>query len=58
MKNKELIKELQRFDPEKEVMIKQGEDYDYMRSEIVRTEEVVDWESLDIEPFEAIVIEY
>jgi len=36
MKVKELIKELQKQDPEKEVMIQQGEEFDYMSIQTVK----------------------
>lgn len=56
MKVKELIEKLQEFDPEKEVFIEQGEDYNYMKSQVVREME------LSIDDFEkdvtVIVIEY
>ena len=40
MKVKELVEKLKQQDPEKEVMIQQGEEYDYMRVESVREKEV------------------
>lgn len=56
MKAKELIEKLQAFDPEKEVFIEQGEDYNYMKAQAVRELE------LSTEDFEeevtAIVIDY
>jgi len=40
MKVKELIEELSKQDPEMEVMIEQGEDYDYMLAYFVRVKEI------------------
>jgi hypothetical protein len=60
MKVKDLIEELKKQDPEKEVMIQQGEEYDYMTVYTVKTKEVVGMLSNDIEDnvIEAVVIEY
>ena len=59
MKNKDLIHELQKLDPDKEVMIQQGEDYDYMAVYSVKEKEVINMESTDDdEEISAIVIEY
>ena len=60
MKNKDLIKELQKYDPEKEVLIQQGEEYDYMISHTVKEMELVNMD-LDYDGYETmnvIVIEY
>ncbi len=60
MRVKDLIKELKRQDPDKEVMIQQGEEYDYMTVYSVKTKDVVDMHSNDFEDdvIEAVVIEY
>ena len=42
MKVKELIEQLKNQDPEKEVMIQQGEEYDYMNALTVKDIEVMD----------------
>ena len=42
MKVKDLIKELQKQDPEKEVMIQQGEEFDYMKAYTVKDVELWD----------------
>jgi hypothetical protein len=42
MKVKDLIKELQKQDPEKEVMIQQGEEFDYMKAYTVKEIELWD----------------
>ena len=56
MKVKELIELLKKQNPEKEVMIQQGEDYDYMHAYFVR-EILIDMDEAD-ELIEAVVIEY
>jgi len=59
MKVKELIKELQRHDPEKEVMIQQGEEFDYMSVYSVKEKDLVDLiDVVDDGVIEAVVIEY
>lgn len=59
MKVKDLIKELEKQDPEKEVMIQQGEEYDYMKVYTVRSLEVCDSDlHEDDDVVEAVVIEY
>ena len=57
MKVKDLIIELQKQDPEKEVMIQQGEDYDYMAIYTVKELEIIDMTS-DDEEITAVVIDY
>lgn len=47
MKVKDLIAELQKQDPEKEVMIQQGEEYDYMVAYTVKAKELLDTERFD-----------
>ena len=60
MKVKELIEMLQKQDPEKEVFIQQGEEYDYMRVYSVREKELLDVDGIeeDDEVIKAVVIEY
>lgn len=59
MKVKELIAELQKQDPEKEVMIQQGEEFDYMKAYTVKVQEVIDMgENEEDEYISAVVIEY
>lgn len=59
MKVKELIELLKKHDPEKEVMIQQGEEYDYMTVHRVRAKTVYDADSITVEEtIKAIVIEY
>lgn len=64
MKVKDLIKELQKQDPEKEVMIQQGEEYDYMMAYSVKAMELCNMtdmyedDNIKDETFEAVVIEY
>ena len=58
MKVKDLIIELQQQDPEKEVMIQQGEDYDYMAIYTIRETELVDMTSDDDEEITTVVIDY
>lgn len=58
MKTKELIELLKAQDPEKEVMIQQGEDYDYMLAYTVKEIELVDSDS-DLDDTNLfVVIEY
>ena len=54
MKVKDLIKSLQKQDPEKEVMIQQGEEFDYMSVHTVK-EMYVD---VDEEMILSVVIKY
>ena len=57
MKVKELIDLLKSQDPEKEVLIQQGEDYDYMEVNSVTEKEVLmedDWD----ESHKVVVIQY
>ncbi len=56
MKAKEIIEKLQALDPEMEVFIQQGEDYDYMKSYTVKIKELFNEEEEAEET--AIVIEY
>jgi hypothetical protein len=59
MKVKELIEALQKQDPEKDVMIQQGEEYDYMKACTVRALEIWDVDSPDEDDtIPAVVIEY
>ena len=60
MKVKQLIRELLKHDLEKEVMIQQGEEYDHVDSQSVKTKEVLDVDSTNPEDdvIEVVVIEY
>jgi len=59
MKVKDLIKELQKQDPEKEVMIQQGEEADYMKAYTVKVKDLVDMNDIiDDGIIQAVVIEY
>jgi hypothetical protein len=58
MKVKELIDQLKNQDPEKEVMIQQGYDWDYMTVHTVREEEILDMDGVNDEIIKAVVIEY
>ena len=62
MKVKELITELQKHDPEKEVMIQQGEEYDYMTVCTVKEKDLYDSDSFydcdNDKEITAVVIEY
>jgi hypothetical protein len=58
MKNKDLIKKLQKLDPEKEVMIQQGEEYDYMTAYTVKEKELTDMDTSEQDVISVIVIEY
>ena len=59
MKVKELIAELQKQDPEKDVMIQQGEEFDYMKAYTVKEMEL--WKENEPEEDDTrdvVVIEY
>ena len=56
MKAKELIEKLQALDPEMEVFIEQGEEYEYMKAYTVTELEMYNAET--DEEMTAIVIEY
>ena len=58
MKVKELIELLKKQDPEKPVMIQQGEEFDYMDVYSVKEQDVVHEDSDDDSPLVAVVIEY
>ena len=59
MKVKELIAELQKQNPEREVYIQQGEEYDYTTVHTVKEKELWDIECLeDDDTVRAVVIEY
>ena len=59
MKVKDLIKELEKQDPEKEVMIQQGEEFDYMVAYTVKEKDLVDMINVvDDGIIQAVVIEY
>jgi len=65
MKVKELIKQLKKQDPEKEVMIQQGEEFDYMTVHTIKEKELLDTEKNnscdeddDVVTIKAVVIEY
>ena len=59
MKVKDLIKELQKQDPEKEVMIQQGEEFDYMNAYTVKETELFDANALEEDyTINVVVIEY
>lgn len=59
MKVKDLIKELQKQDPEKEVMIQQGEEYDYMKAYTVKEVELWDANAPEEDDtMDVVVIEY
>jgi len=59
MKVKDLIEELKKQDPEKEVMIQQGEEYDYMKAYTVKLAELWDVNSVqDDDTMNVVVIEY
>lgn len=57
MKVKELIVELQKQDPEMEVFIQQGEEFDYATAHTVKLKELSDFNN-DEEEITAVVIEY
>ena len=56
MKVKELIDLLSKQDPEKEVMIQQGEEYEYMIAYSVKEMDLVDWDHDNV--ITVVVIEY
>lgn len=59
MKVKDLIKELQKQDPEKEVMIQQGEEFDYMKAHTVKEVELWDTNAPEEDDtMDVVVIEY
>ena len=59
MEVKELIAELQKQDPEKEVMIQQGEEFDYMKAYTVKEAELWDADAPEEDDImEVVVIEY
>jgi hypothetical protein len=59
MKVKELIKELKKHDPEKEVMIQQGEEFDYMKAYAVKDAVLVDANTLEEDDnMDVVVIDY
>ena len=59
MKVKDLIKELQKQDPEKEVMIQQGEEFDYMKAYTVKEVELWDANAPEEDDtMDVVVIEY
>lgn len=59
MKVKHLIKELQKQDPEKEVMIQQGEEFDYMKAYTVKEIELWDANASEEEDtMNVVAIEY
>ncbi len=57
MRVKEIIELMLKQDPEKEVLIQQGEDHDYMLAHSVREKELTDMDEAE-ELIEAVVIEY
>lgn len=54
MKVKDLIKDLQKQDPEKEVMIQQGEEFDYMKAYTVKEVEL--WDEMAPEEDDTMVV--
>ena len=56
MKVKELIDLLSKQDPEKEVMIQQGDEYEYMIAYSVKEMDLVDWDHDNV--ITVVVIEY
>lgn len=61
MRVKDLIKELQKQDPEKEVMIQQGEEFDYMKAYTVKEKDLVNMDEItdgDDGVLSVVVIEY
>lgn len=59
MKVKELIELLINKDPEKEVFIQQGEEFDYMAVYSVKEKELIeDFTDNDYETIKVVVIEY
>lgn len=55
---KELIELLSKQDPDKQVMIQQGEEYDYMVAYSVKEKDLVDMNDVDDGIVTAVVIEY
>jgi hypothetical protein len=59
MKVKDLIDELKKQDPEKEVMIQQGEEFDYMKAYTVKLVELQDANATEEDDtMDVVVIEY
>ena len=58
MKVKELIELLKNQDPEKEVYIQQGEEYDYMEVHSVKEMELADMNGMEYDIIKSVVIEY
>jgi len=59
MKVKDLIKALEMQDPRKEVMIQQGEEYDYMKAYAVKPTNLWDVNSPEeADTMDVVVIEY
>lgn len=59
MKVKDLIKELEKQNQEKEVFIQQGEEYDYMSVYTVKEMDIINMNSIyEDEEINAIVIKY
>ena len=59
MKVKDLINELKKQDPEKEVMIQQGEEFDYMKAYTVKVVELWDANAPEKDDtMDVVVIEY
>lgn len=54
-----MIRQLKKQDPEKRLMIQQGEDFDYMESYTVKEKKLVDMETIfSDDEVTAVVIEY
>lgn len=58
MKVKDAIKLLQKHDPEKRLMIQQGEVYDYMEAMTIKEEELCDRDSIEEDIYVFVVIKY
>jgi len=59
MKVKDLIEELTKQDPDKEVMIQQGEEFDYMKAYTVKVVELWDANAPEEDDtIDVVVIEY
>ena len=59
MKTKELINLLKKQDPDKEVLIQQGEEWDYMKAYSVEELEIFDMDGIEEdEIIDAVVIKY
>lgn len=56
MKVKELIEMLKKQDPEKDVMIQQGEEFDYMIAYSVREKQIVDMTNNEDLPEQSYVV--